>query len=243
MPPGPGSVDNCFNEDMDVITGEGKRKMENQQADNGKAIAKTNKAGSSTAIAKPSEAASPFAAFGFNEAQVGALRVQTLVTGGVSKWVDLKGWLKDPGAITAKREDVLPGAIAGFLVGRHEIEAENGTELNEAGEKVRFYYAVELVVPCAVAYKSGDAPVRELAKPGEIVNIGERFQLQVLRPYADMVLNGAKVAVIITPWDKLSIGGGKTMWTFKVETAEARAPRAFVGTIASPPAGSPGAPF
>lgn len=81
--------------------------------------------------------------------------------------------------------------ITGELIGRFEITRKGG--------KVEHYYQIADSVT------------------GEIFNVNEKFDLRALAPFAG---NGKRYTVDITPIEKISIGGGKTKWSYDVGVTE-----------------------
>ena len=140
--------------------------------------------------------------------------LETISTGGISKWINMKAFQDDP---LAGQNAVVKGngrSFAGFLIGRHEIEDEKGEE-NAEGVKVRHFYTIRLTAECPVEYKDENGmKVEETAYAGEVVQIGERHQLKPLRNLAD---DGGLYWVLITPHSRVRIPGNQTMWTFGVQ--------------------------
>jgi len=138
--------------------------------------------------------------------------------GGITKWVDLKAFQLDP---AAGNSDAVKGngkAFAGYLIGRHEIEDQENGEPNEDGVPVRHFYSIRLVSPCPVSYKNEQGErVREEAKAGEIVAIGERYALRDLRAWSDDAHAGAVYQIVLQPHSRIKVkGGARAMWTFRV---------------------------
>ena len=211
--------------------------MESTATNNGKnagtAIAK--KGSASTEVAKAPAPGEMFAGFGFKPQELAA-KVETVQTGGIPKWLEMKGFLKegvsvgDRDAVTA--DQVNGRYVSGWLLGRQDIPDEKGVETNDDGEKVRFYYLLQIVNPAPVSYKNdNDERVFEEAQPGEVIHISERFNLQRLKGFCDELRAGAKIAVGIKPVSRRKIKGGNTMWTFFIEKFEAVPPRTVVGEV------------
>lgn len=149
---------------------------------------------------------------------------EQIQTGGITKWIDLRAFQSDP---MAPREKPVKGnnkAFAGALLGRHEIEVDDSEqgEINADGTKVRYFYTFRLMSECAVAYKNEDKEeVREIAKPGEIIAIGERHHLKTLREHTE---DGGLYIFVIRPHSRVKIGAGRTMWTFDIAKKTVRPP-------------------
>src|SRR2546430_5816893 len=120
--------------------------------------------------------------------------MEKMQSGGIAKWVDLKEFQLDPKA--GQNEPVKGNGkiLAGLLLGRQEIEDDKGEE-NHDGVKVRHFYQFRIVKECPVEYKDEDGnKVKSVAQPGEIVSLGERFSLRVLRDWCE---DGGLYAVVI----------------------------------------------
>ena len=143
-------------------------------------------------------------------------------TGGITKWVDLAQFQSDPS--TNKPVLATGLAFAGVLLSRQEIEVaeEEPGEDTERGTRVRYFYSLKLLSPCPVSYKNEDKiDIKEQAKIGDIVSIGERH---ALKGWRDQCEGGGSYAVVVRPHSRIRIGGGRTMWTFDLWTKTLRPP-------------------
>jgi hypothetical protein len=138
--------------------------------------------------------------------------------GGITKWVDLKAFQVDPMAGNNEPVKGNGKAFAGYLIGRHEIEDQENGEPNDDGVPVRHFFTVRLVSGCPVSYKNeAGERVREEAKPGEIVAIGERYALRDLRSWAEDAHAGAVYQIVLQPHSRIKTAkAARAMWTFRV---------------------------
>lgn len=148
-------------------------------------------------------------------------------SGGVAKWLDLSAYQEDPNASQNKPVKGNGKFFAGLLIGRFEMPAKdgNGVVNEETGEIVRHYYAIRVAQPTPVQVKDeNNESRREMCAIGDVINVGHRHQLAKLKEYSDDIEAGAQIAVVIQPHSRIRIGGGHTMWTFKVQRAVLRHP-------------------
>lgn len=138
--------------------------------------------------------------------------IEQVQTGGLTKWIDLRAFQKDPNAGQGVAVAGNGQGFAGILIGRQEIEDEENGELNADGVKVRYFYNLKLVTPCPVSYKNENKEeVKEIAQPGEIIAVGERAKLAMMREWSE---DGGTYLAVIRPHSRIKIQGGRTMWTF-----------------------------
>lgn len=146
--------------------------------------------------------------------------VETVQTGGITKWVDMRAFMSDPTAPDGKPCKGNGRFIAGLLLSRHEMEDdENGEVDPDSGKRLRYFYTIRLSQPCPVTYKNENREdVKEEAAVKEIVALGERYSLRnELRKFADDVANGGIIAVGILPVERIKVSPSRTMWTFDVK--------------------------
>ena len=145
---------------------------------------------------------------------------ESIQSGGITKWIDLKQFQVDPAAAQNAAVKGNGKAFAGALLSRQEIEDKPDKDTGEV--KIRYFYLLRLVAPCPVSYKDENKDeVKEVAQAGEIVAIGERHGL---KPLADLCNDGGLYIIAIKPHSRVKIGGGQTMWTFDVVKKTLRAP-------------------
>lgn len=152
---------------------------------------------------------------------------EVIQTGGLTKWIDLTKFQVDPNASEKKPVKGNGRYIEAILLDRQEIPVgdKEAGELNADGVKVRFFYNVRLLTPCPVSYKDENkTKVEEIAPAGEVIAIGERHKLAMLRQW---VGDGGVYQILIQPHSRIKVGGGRTMWTFFVGRKVLRQP-AFV---------------
>lgn len=173
-------------------------------AKNDKALTKVDGAG----LAKPGEINSLLREMGMTEDE--SAQFEQVQTGGVTRWLNLKAFQEDPSLPQNKPVKGTGAAFGGILLGRQEMQDEQGEE-NADGMRVRYFYTFKLLSECPVTFKEGEEVIETIAKPGEIISVGERHALRNLR---ELTENGGVYAVVIRPHSRISIGRGQTMWTF-----------------------------
>jgi len=80
-----------------------------------------------------------------------------------------------------------------------------------ASKKSRFFQ-ITTSKPCRARYGKGEkAEVRE-APAGTVINLNYGAKTKDLKNFAGQVMAGAKIEVFVHCGQKMTIGGGKTMW-------------------------------
>ena len=132
---------------------------------------------------------------------------ETVTTAGPMKWAVIsdkaESFTPDDVADATKQLD---NVIEGELLGKEEMEADSHGE-------IRSFYKIKLTRPCRVETKQDGVKMVVIADVGDVVNVGERQKLQ---PLDALVASGNRWAVYLHAGEKLSIGKGKTMWSFTI---------------------------
>jgi len=120
----------------------------------------------------------------------------------------------------------------------YAVEAGNACHGNLVGDLFtmatnppRDYYQVELLAACKARKGKGDDVELVDVPAGTIVNLGETFQMRVLRDQVARVKAGGIVHIWINPKGKIKLEKGRTMWDIEVLANEIKAPTSKVQPV------------